>query len=130
MKPKVLIVDDDAAIRQQLYWTLSDEYEVMTAGDMQSAVRRATIYEPEVCILDLHLPPVADTTEVGLRILEYIKEHNPESKVYVVSSEDGAETRKACLRGGADGFISKPLDIEQLLTTVRRTSIARQLETV
>jgi DNA-binding response OmpR family regulator len=52
MKPRVLIVDDDEAITQQLFWTLSDEYDVVTANDMQTAVRRATIYEPTVSIVD------------------------------------------------------------------------------
>ena len=46
MKPRILIVDDDEAITQQLFWTLSDDYDVVTANDMQTAVRRATIYEP------------------------------------------------------------------------------------
>ena len=42
MKTKVLIVDDDAAIRQQLYWSLIDDYDVMTAEDLPSAIRRAS----------------------------------------------------------------------------------------
>ena len=58
---KILIVDDDPAITQQLFWTLCDEYDVMTANDLASAVRRVTIYEPAVSILDLHLPPVPDS---------------------------------------------------------------------
>ena len=57
MKPRVLIVDDDDAITQQLYWTLCDEYDVMVANDLPTAIRRAKIYEPAVSILDLHLPP-------------------------------------------------------------------------
>ncbi len=70
MKPKVLIVDDDAAITHQLFWTLCDDYEVMTAGDLASAIRRATIYEPAVALLDLHLPPTPDAPDSGMRILE------------------------------------------------------------
>lgn len=124
VKTKVLIVDDDAAVRQQLYWMLCDEYEVVTAHDLQSAMRRATIYEPHIAILDLHLPPAADTTEVGLQILEHLKETRPASTVLVVSSDAGAETRKACTRRGADGFLSKPFDAEVLLSTVRRTTNA------
>ncbi len=58
MKPRLLIVDDDSAITQQLFWTLSDEYEVMAANDLQSALRRTMIYAPDVAILDLHLPPM------------------------------------------------------------------------
>jgi len=128
MKPKVLIIDDDAAIRQQLFWTLCDDYEVMTAGDLQTALRRASIYEPAISILDLHMPPVLDTPEVGLRILEYIKAQHPKSKVYIVSSEASVEMRKVCLQNGADGFLSKPLDVEQLVAAVRRSTAAHQLE--
>ena len=57
---------------------------------------------------------------VGLRILEYIKAHLPESKVLVMTSSSGIETRKACYAVGADEFLDKPFDIEQLLSTMRR----------
>lgn len=120
MKPRILIVDDDEAITQQLFWTLSDDYEVVTANDMQTAVRRATIYEPNVSILDLHFPPETDSPNVGLRILEYIKAHVPESKVLVITGANGIETRKACYAVGADEFLGKPFDTEQLLATMRR----------
>jgi DNA-binding response OmpR family regulator len=120
MKPKILIVDDDEAITQQLFWTLSDDYDVVTANDMQSAVRRARIYEPAVSILDLHLPPEVDSPEVGLRILEYLKLLLPESKVLVITSANGIETRNACYAIGADEFLDKPFDTEKLLATMRR----------
>lgn len=120
MKPRVLVIDDDEAITQQLFWTLSDEYDVVTANDMQTAVRRATTYEPAVSIVDLHLPPEDDSPEIGLRILEYIKFHVPKSKVLVMTSGSGMETRKACYAVGADEFLDKPFDVEQLLCTMRR----------
>jgi DNA-binding NarL/FixJ family response regulator len=129
VKTKVLIIDDDAAIRQQLYWSLCDDYDVLTAADMPSAMRHATSYEPAVSLLDLHLPP-SDSTHAGLRILEHIKTHCPHSKVFVVSSEDSAATQAACFAGGADGFLSKPLDVEQLHKTLRLTTLTRHLETV
>jgi DNA-binding response OmpR family regulator len=120
MKPRILIVDDDEAVTQQLFWTLSDDYEVVTANDLQSAVRRANVYEPDVSILELHLPPEIESTEAGLRILEYIKTRLPESKVLILNSRSGSETRSACYAVGADGFLDKPFDIEKLLATVRR----------
>jgi DNA-binding response OmpR family regulator len=129
MKPRILIVDDDEAITQQLFWTLSDDYEVVTANDMQTAVRRATIYEPVLSIVDLHLPPEVDSPEVGLRILEYIKSHFPDSKVLVMSSASGIETRKACFAVGADEFLDKPFETEKLLSTMRRMA-PRSLEFV
>ena len=128
MKPKLLIVDDDTAIRQQLFWTLCDEFDVLTAGDLPSAMRHAASFEPAISILDLHMPPVLDSPEVGLRILNYLKEQCPTSKVYIVSSEESIETKKACFKQGADGFLSKPLDVEQLLSTVRHSTSAARLE--
>ena len=120
MKPRILIVDDDEAITQQLFWTLSDDYDVVTANDLQSAVRRATVYEPSVSILDLHLPPEAESPEVGLRVLEYLKMHLPESKVLVMTGSTAVETRCACNAVGADEFLAKPFDTELLLATMRR----------
>lgn len=130
MKPRILIVDDDAAITQQLFWTLCGDYEVLMANDLQSALRRATIYEPAVSILDLHLPPVLDSPEVGMRILEYIKERFPQSKVLVISSAATDEMQKACLESGADGFLDKPFEIEQLLAAVRRYAPEHRLDAV
>jgi DNA-binding NtrC family response regulator len=127
-KPKVLIIDDDVAITQQLFWTLCDEFEVMTANNLSSAIRRATIYEPEVVILDLHLPPTLDAPDTGLRILDFVKSHLPHSCVFVASSAaPDAELRSDCLRRGADGFFDKPLDVERLLATVRRSVLSRRL---
>jgi CheY-like chemotaxis protein len=120
MKPRILIVDDDEAITQQLFWTLSDDYDVVTANDLPSAVRRATVYEPAISILDLHLPPETGSPEVGLRILEYIKAHLPETKVLVMTSADASEVREECYAVGADEFLSKPFDTELLISTMRR----------
>jgi DNA-binding response OmpR family regulator len=128
MKPRILIVDDDPAITQQLFWTLCDDYEVMTANDMPTAVRRATIYEPAVSILDLHLPPTIDSPDVGLRILKYIKAHVPASKVLVISSTDSIETHKACSAAGADEFLDKPFETEQVLAAMRRMAPQRTLD--
>ncbi len=128
MKPKVLIIDDDWAITQQLFWTLCDDYDVTTANDLQSALRRATAYEPEIAILDLHLPPAPDSPEIGLRILEFIKVRLPNAKVLIVSSAATPATQQACFDGGADEFLDKPFDIEQLLGMMRRHAPCQTLE--
>jgi DNA-binding response OmpR family regulator len=130
MKPRVLIVDDDAAIARQLFWTLCDTYDVMTANDLQSALRRAAVYEPALSILDLHLPPVLDSPEVGMRILGYLKDRFPLSKVLVMSSAATTEMQQACLDNGADEFLHKPFETDQLLATVRRHAPECSLEAV
>jgi len=63
------------------------------------------------------------------RILEYIKSHLPDSKVLVMSSASGIETRKACFAVGADEFLEKPFETEKLLSTMRRMA-PRSLEFV
>jgi DNA-binding NtrC family response regulator len=128
MKPTVLVVDDDEAITQQLFWTLCDDYEVVTANDLRTAARRARIYEPDVAILDLHFPSTVDSPEVGLRILDYLKSHSPQSKVVIITSATGLETQKACYARGADEFFDKPFDTEKLLATMRRLAPLRQLD--
>jgi DNA-binding NtrC family response regulator len=127
VKPKILIVDDDVSITQQLFWTLCDEFEVTTANSLASAIRRATAHEPDVSILDLHLPPTPGSPDAGLRILDYVKQRLPSSKVFIASTDPSPEVRRDCVRRGADGFLSKPLDVESLLSTVRRAVLTRRL---
>lgn len=122
MKPKVLVVDDDEALTKQLFWTLCDEYDVITANDLNTAVMRAATYVPDVSLLDLRMPPNEQSLDTGLRLLEFIKVHVPESKVLVITAAGGIETRKACLALGADGFLAKPFDTQQLLTAMRRVT--------
>jgi CheY-like chemotaxis protein len=57
---------------------------------------------------------------VGLRILEYIKAHLPETKVLVMTSADANEVRAECYAVGADEFLNKPFDTELLISTMRR----------
>jgi DNA-binding response OmpR family regulator len=118
MKPKLLIVDDDVAITQQLFWTLCDDYDVTTANDIQTALRRAILYEPAVTILDLHLPPNVDSPDVGLHILEYIKEKLPGVKVVIISTETSSDVQNACFRSGADVVLAKPFEVTDLLAAV------------
>lgn len=128
MKPRILVVDDDEAITQQLYWTLCEEYDVVTANDLQTAIRRATFYKPEISILDLQLPPEVDSPSIGFRILEFLKGHLPNSAVLVMSSHFGPEIRRKCYAAGADEFFEKPFEIEDLLASICRLSPVHKLE--
>ena len=120
MKPRILIVDDDSVITQQLYWTLCDEYDVVTANDLPTAIRRATFYKPDVSILDLQMPPERDSPASGMRLLAYIKGHLTQSKVLIMSSNSTSDVREACMAAGADGFFAKPFNIDQLARKIRQ----------
>ena len=130
MKPRILIVDDDEAITQQLYLTLANEYDVVTANDMKTAIRRATFYKPDISILDLQMPPAADEPTVGLQLLEFIKGHLPNSRVLIMSSNDETEVQKACYEAGADEFFDKPFEIEEMLASICRLRPVHRLELI
>jgi len=130
MKPRILIVDDDQAITQQLYWTLCDEYDVITANDMQTAIRRAMFYKPDISILDLELPPERDSPAIGMKLLGYLKAHLPESRVLIMSSHYGVETRKACHEAGADEFFDKPFEVEKMLASICRLTPVHKIELI
>lgn len=128
MKRRILIVDDDSTITQQLYWTLCDEFDVVTANDLQTAIRRATFYKPDISILDLQMPPEKDSPATGMRLLEYIKGHLSHSKVLIMSSNSASDVRSACLDAGADGFFAKPFAIEEMLASICRLMPVHRLE--
>ncbi len=128
MKPRILVVDDDEAITQQLYWTLCEEYDVVTANDMPTAIRRATFYKPDIAILDLDLPPEKNSPSVGLRILEFLRGHLPHSRVLIMSSHNSADVRARCATAGADEFFDKPFEVEELLASVCRLTPVHKLE--
>ena len=128
MKPRILIVDDDSHITQQLYWTLCDEYDVVTANDMQTAIRRATFYKPDISILDLQMPPDKNSPSIGLKLLEFLKGNLSNSKVLIMSSISTPETRKACFAAGADGFFAKPFELEDMLASICKLTPLHRLE--
>lgn len=130
MKPRVLIVDDDDAITQQLFWTLCDDYEVITANDLAGAIRQLTLYEPAISVVDLHLPPELETPEVGLHILKHIKARIENARVLMITGADNIEIKKACYAAGADEFLDKPFEPEQLRAAVRRLAPQHSLDLV
>lgn len=127
MKRRILIVDDDSTITQQLYWTLSEEYDVVTANDLPTAIRRATFYKPDISIIDLQMPPDKDTT-AGMLLLNFLKGYLSHSKVLIMSSNSTAEVRNACMNAGADGFFAKPFPIEDMLASICRLMPMHRLE--
>ena len=64
---KLLIIDDNIDIRQQLKWGLGEDYTILLAGDVNEGLGLFKKNHPQVVILDLGLPPHADTSVEGFR---------------------------------------------------------------
>lgn len=108
---RVLIVDDDPAIRSMLVELLTDEgYETLVAGDGRSAVEIARRRCPDVILMDLMLP-VLD----GASATRLIKSGSDTNWIRIIAMSAGANLRQQVDELPADGVVSKPFDLDALL---------------
>jgi two-component system NtrC family response regulator len=117
--PTLLIVEDDAGLQKQMRWAF-DGYQVVVAGDRDSAVAALRRHEPLVVTLDLGLPPDPDNTTEGFRILEDILELSPLTKVIVLTGQSDHANALRAVRMGAYDFFAKPFDQDVLGLIVER----------
>jgi two-component system NtrC family response regulator len=127
MKPKLLIVEDDAGLQRQLRWAY-DDYEVIVAGDRREAIDAVRAEEPAVVTLDLGLPPDPDGISEGFATLADILRLKPDTKVIVASGHGARESALRAIAEGAWDFYQKPIDIDALGLIVARAFHVHALE--
>lgn len=111
MHTRILIVEDDSDISQMLKELLVGQgYETVQAFSGTEALLCMEKQVPEAVILDLMLPGMK-----GEEVLSSIKEQYPKVSVIVSSAKDDVQTRVSLLRAGADDYVVKPFDTEELL---------------
>lgn len=117
-KKKILIVDDDPDLRRGLNVRLrANNYETVFATDGMSAISVAQKERPDLVVLDLGLP-AGD----GFTVMERFKAIAPLSVVpiIVVSARDPQVNRDRALKAGAEAFLQKPVDNDELLSAIRK----------
>lgn len=124
---KLLVVEDDPGLQDQLRWCF-DRYEVIVAGDRESAMEQVRNHRPPVVTLDLGLPPDANGITEGLSTLEAIVAESPNTKVIVVTGQNDRENAVRAVGSGAYDFYHKPIDAEILGLIVNRAYRLRELE--
>jgi len=115
---KVLIVDDDPAIRTLLSKILSaQQYQFDTAADGFEAGVKIANFKPGLVLLDLHLPKIS-----GFEICKRIKEVPETSsiKVLTITGFDNKENRERVMAAGSDGYLVKPIEREVLLEWIEK----------
>ena len=120
MKPKLLIVDDDEEIRTQMKWALATSYDIVTAGDRQSAVETFQSAQPAVVLLDLGLPPHPGNPEEGLATLSEIIALDSHAKVVIVSGQGEKHVALRAVGAGAYDFLGKPVEMDELKLLLKR----------
>ncbi|VAV99765.1 Nitrogen regulation protein NtrX, partial [hydrothermal vent metagenome] len=116
----ILIVDDEADIRDLISGILSDEgHETRVAKDSDSALTEIEARRPSLIILDIWLQ---GSRLDGLELLEVVKKIHPDLPVIIISGHGNIETAVSAIKLGAYDFISKPFESDKLLILVERAT--------
>ena len=83
---KILIVDDDAALQEQLAWALKHDFELVQCLDREGALKAAASEVPDLVLLDLHLPPT-HLLDDGLKNIGELRRATPEAVVIVMTGD-------------------------------------------
>lgn len=123
--PKILIIEDEAAIRRVLGKILSEEnetYQVEEAEDGASGLEKIKNNDYDLVLCDIKMPKMD-----GVDVLEAVKKIKPEIPMVMISGHGDMETAINTMRLGAFDYISKPPDLNRLLNTVRNALDKKQL---
>jgi len=127
MSHKILIVDDDTGLQEQLAWALKHDFELVQCTDGAKAVRVAMAESPNLALLDLHLPP-NHLLEDGLRNIGEIRRACPETAVIVMTGDESAETPLRAIEEGAYDYFRKPIDLRELRVIINRALERQRIE--
>jgi CheY-like chemotaxis protein len=115
----ILICDDEPALRELIRASMDDGYRFAEASDGIVALELARELNPDIVILDLMLPRLS-----GLEVLARFNSDEQLKDVPVLVITAWNETREDVLAAGADEFVTKPFDPEELRTAVNRLAAA------
>src|SRR3972149_6641328 len=125
---KLLIVDDNEAIRTQMRWAFSKDYEVLSAENRKSAIEIVKNDSPGVIILDLGLPPAPGDTSEGLKAIYEIRKIDPVIKILIVTGNKEKDNALKAIELGAFDFFTKPVVLDEVRITVKRAFHVAGLE--
>jgi two-component system, OmpR family, response regulator MprA len=115
MSARVLIADDDRAIREALTRALGLEgYDVVQAGDGNTALTLIESTKPDVAILDVMMPNID-----GLTVCRVLRAERNRLPVLMLTARTETPDRVAGLDAGADDYLAKPFDLDELLARLR-----------
>ena len=121
----ILIVDDEADIRELVAGVLGDEgFETRTAAHAEGALAALAERRPSLVILDVWLQ---GSSMDGIELLDAMKSRDPTLPVVVISGHGNLDTAVAAIKRGAYDYIEKPFQAEQLLLVVRRATETERL---
>ncbi len=119
-KIRILMIDDHTLFRSgiQLLLQRQEDCEVVgEAGDGLSGVEQAKLLQPDVILLDLHMPGVS-----GLETIDLLRERVPNAQIVMLTVSENAEDLLMALQLGARGYLLKNVEIDFLVESIRRAA--------
>ena len=120
---RVLVVDDEAGVRESLRMLLKDECEVVTAENVAAARRTLEEFSPDLILLDLVMPGGN-----GLELLSHVSEQSDDIPVVVLTATRTVATAVEAMKLGAADYITKPFEVDALRIKLRQLLERRELE--
>lgn len=115
-KPLILVVEDDAPIRNLITTTLkSNDYRYLSASNGKSAILEASSHNPDIVLLDLGLPDMD-----GVEVIQNIRSWS-NLPIIIISARSEDNDKIEALDAGADDYLTKPFSVEELLARLRVT---------
>jgi len=124
---KLLVIEDDPGLQTQLRWCF-ENFDVVIAGERETALSALLQHQPPVITLDLGLPPDAEGTSEGFALLGDILLKAPHAKIIVVTGNNDREHATRSVAMGAYDFFYKPIDADMLELIVNRAYRVYELE--
>jgi CheY-like chemotaxis protein len=108
---RLLLVEDDPAMRKLIRQRLGDTYEIVDTGEPTEALGLALETKPDCILLDLMMPRFS-----GLELCQTLSSvsHTQQIPIFVITGRSASDHREYCLNLGAKDFFEKPLDFEKL----------------
>src|SRR5262245_65377936 len=125
---RLLVVEDDEAIRTQLKYALQQDFSLAFAQDRAHAIATIKAAKPQVILLDLGLPPHPDTAEEGLKLLEELPTVAPRVKAIVLTGNQDRNNALSAMRLGAFDYLAKPIDVDVLKVMLLRGAFQEAIE--
>ena len=119
----ILIVDDEVGARESLRMILKNEYEVLLAKNAEEAFLRIKEHAPDVILLDIILPDLD-----GLKVLEIIKQNDPDAIVIMITATKTVKTAVEAMKLGAYDYVTKPFEVDELRLMISRSLSTQALE--
>lgn len=119
---RILVVEDDEAIRSQLCFALEKKYDVKEVANAPEAISETDRGAFDVAVVDLGLPPNEQSPVEGLKVIDHLLSVS-QCKIIVLTGQSTKECAMSALERGVFDFLVKPVKMEQLFYSIERAEL-------